>query len=97
MVVAGLMRQGYVVYVTGARCEEPCEGCSMHTAQLACTHGSWAHPSPHCMPAADSDVAFVNKPIWDSYLAFVEEAGADAAFQAEDTGALCVVHSCHCC
>lgn len=40
---------------------------------------------PHCcrLPAADSDVAFVNKPVWDSFLAFIEEVGADAAFQAE--------------
>lgn len=50
VVVAHLIRQGYVVYQT------------------------------------DTDVAYVNKPIWESFLAFLEEAGADAAFQAEETG-----------
>lgn len=60
-----------------------CKTCNPHMAQppTLCSHACKA-------PAADSDVAFVNKPIWESYLAFVEEVGADAAFQTEDTGGL---------
>lgn len=32
---------------------------------------------------ADADVAYAPKPLWDSYLAFQEQAGADGAFMQE--------------
>ena len=41
-------------------------------------------------------MAFVNKPVWDSYLAFIDEVGADAAFQAERIGEQRTVHTCRC-
>lgn len=45
--------------------------------------GLLSPPLPPACCAADSDVAFANKPVWDSYLAFIDEVGADGAFQAE--------------
>ena len=83
VVVAHLIRQGYVVYQTGWEmgAKGVCRTCKPLMAQrpAMCAHGCHA-------PAADTDVAYVNKPIWESFLAFLEEAGADAAFQAEETG-----------
>lgn len=39
---------------------------------------------PPCLSAhADSDVVFTVKPVWQSYLAYLEAGSADAAFQAE--------------
>jgi IMP cyclohydrolase len=32
------------------------------------------------------DVAYTAKPLWASYLAFMEQAAADGAFQKEDPG-----------
>ena len=32
---------------------------------------------------ADSDISYVIKPAWASYLAFIDEAQADGAFQEE--------------
>lgn len=37
----------------------------------------------HGLPPADSDIVFLAKPVWPSYLAFINEGGADAAFQTE--------------
>ncbi|KAL4854738.1 hypothetical protein ACK3TF_004658 [Chlorella vulgaris] len=33
--------------------------------------------------STDSDIVFLAKPVWPSYLAFIDEGGADAAFQTE--------------
>ncbi|EFN51422.1 hypothetical protein CHLNCDRAFT_55152 [Chlorella variabilis] len=33
--------------------------------------------------STDSDIVYFVKPVWQSYLRFIEEAGADGAFQAE--------------
>ena len=35
---------------------------------------------------ADTDVAYTVKPVWDSYLAFIEQAQADGAWQQEGPG-----------
>ena len=37
---------------------------------------------PHCLHA-DSDVAFVVKPVWPSYMNYIGEVQADGSFQAE--------------
>ena len=36
-----------------------------------------------CCPRTDADIVYTVKPAWASYLAFIEEAQADAAFQVE--------------
>ncbi|EFN55055.1 hypothetical protein CHLNCDRAFT_52833 [Chlorella variabilis] len=33
--------------------------------------------------STDSDISYFLKPVWESYMRFMEEAGADAAFQTE--------------
>jgi hypothetical protein len=41
-----------------------------------------AAPSTRLAPA-DSDLAYTTKPVWASYLAYIDAAGADAAFMYE--------------
>lgn len=38
---------------------------------------------PAACLAADTDVAYAVKPLWDSYLAFIHQANADGAWQEE--------------
>lgn len=75
----------------------PVAGCPRLPPKLgqpatSCQEGGAQWPSPcSCMtaaplPAADVDIAYTAKPLWESYLAFIEEAGADGAFQYESPG-----------
>lgn len=49
-----------------------------------CRHALAANcPKP---PAADVDIAYTAKPLWESYMAFIEEGSADGAFQYESPG-----------
>ena len=39
---------------------------------------------PRFVSLPDVDIAYTVKPVWDTYLAFMDQAGADGAFQHED-------------
>lgn len=51
-----------------------------HALPVACM--SSAHLT-RLVVRADSDITYVIKPAWASYLAFIDEAQADGAFQEE--------------
>lgn len=45
-----------------------------------------SHSFAVCLPApapADTDVTYTVKPLWDSYLEFIDRAGGDGAWQFE--------------
>ena len=46
-------------------------------------HGSASHPALPLLCAADTDVAYTVKPLWESYLEYMDRNEADGAWQAE--------------
>ena len=51
------------------------------------------HLAPHTLSPADTDVAYAAEPVWDSYLAFIEQAQADGAWQQEGPGGALILLS----
>ena len=63
----------------------PASGCRLRPEPVC----DATFPLPACLPFCflpDVDIAYTVKPVWDSYLAFMDQAGADGAFQHEDPG-----------
>ena len=83
-VILHLLKQGYAVHNSGAASSVSAMPGALAPAahMLACAR-SRRGPDARCLAdAADSDVVYSMKPVWPSYLAFIEAGHADGAFQA---------------
>ena len=64
-------------------CSLPHLKTRQHGAALSLQPLAISCPVPH-HPAADVDVSYTVKPVWESYLAYLDLNQADGAWQSED-------------
>lgn len=81
VVVEALIKQGFAIFYSGEWVWPALMLKTFRHGGDGRTTSQW-HESASLM-SVDTDLAFTSKPVWESYLAFLEEGGADGAFMTE--------------
>ena len=77
-VVLRVLRKGYAVMVAGGRWAGTCVLAQL-LAYVLPLHGIWRT----LLCPADTDIAYAVKPLWRSYLTYMNQTGADGAWLEE--------------